>query len=90
MSEIHKIEKNGVTIYPATTTDAVVDADDKLSVKELFNNADSKNYSATLLFEKLPISSVLVENSYYQSISGVISSGEDFKRTRKIYVPKGK
>lgn len=26
MSEIHKIEKNGVTIYPATTTDAVVDA----------------------------------------------------------------
>ena len=25
MSEIHKIEKNGVTIYPATTTDAVVD-----------------------------------------------------------------
>ena len=90
MSEIHKIEKNGVTIYPATTTDAVVDADDKLSVKELFNNADSKNYSATLLFEKLPISSVLVENSYYQSISGVISSGEDFKRTKKIYVPKGK
>ena len=24
MAEIHKIEKNGVTIYPATTTDAVV------------------------------------------------------------------
>lgn len=29
MSEIHKIEKNGVTIYPATTTDAVVDAESK-------------------------------------------------------------
>ena len=25
MGEIHKIEKNGVTVYPATTTDAVVD-----------------------------------------------------------------
>lgn len=29
MSEIHKIEKNGVTIYPATTTDAVVDAESR-------------------------------------------------------------
>ena len=38
MSEIHKIEKNGVTIYPATTTDAVVDADVRKAVKHSINN----------------------------------------------------
>lgn len=38
MSEIHKIEKNGVTIYPATTTDAVVDADVRKSLKNILRD----------------------------------------------------
>lgn len=37
MGEIHKIQKNGVTIYPATTTDAVVDSHFKKSIIGLFN-----------------------------------------------------
>ncbi len=33
-AEIHKLQKNGVTIYPATTTNAVVDASTKKSLSE--------------------------------------------------------
>lgn len=38
MSEIHKIEKNGVTIYPATTTDAVVDPIKRISLSSVTLN----------------------------------------------------
>lgn len=36
-AEIHKLQKNGVTIYPATTTDAVVDPGSKKSIGEIYN-----------------------------------------------------
>lgn len=34
MAKIHKLTKNGQTIYPATTTDAVVNPSSKKSLKE--------------------------------------------------------
>ena len=40
MSEIHKIEKNGVTIYPATTTDAVVDGIRKKNIGDLLYSSE--------------------------------------------------
>ena len=45
MSEIHKIEKNGVTIYPATTTDAVVDKNLRVASSKLIEEVNvSKIY----------------------------------------------
>lgn len=35
MAEIHKLQKNGVTIYPATTTNAVVDPESKRTLAEV-------------------------------------------------------
>lgn len=37
-AEIHKLQKNGKTIYPATTTDAVVDPDSKKTIKHAINS----------------------------------------------------
>lgn len=45
MAEIHKIEKNGVTIYPATTTDAVVDKETRRTIKEEFSLIKNKSVS---------------------------------------------
>ena len=47
MAKIHKLTKNGQTIYPATTTDAVVDPSTKKSVKERLTKIGEQlnNYS---------------------------------------------
>ena len=39
-AEIHKLQKNGVTIYPATTTDAVVDPFFKKNVSKLISQTE--------------------------------------------------
>ena len=41
-AEIHKLQKNGVTIYPATTTDAVVDPDSRKTIKEIILDINLK------------------------------------------------
>lgn len=41
MGEIHKLQKNGVTIYPATVTDAVVREKDKKSLTKILNEISS-------------------------------------------------
>lgn len=40
-AEIHKLQKNGVTIYPATVTDAVVREKDKKSLTKILNEISS-------------------------------------------------
>ena len=68
MSEIHKIEKNGVTIYPATTTDAVVDADTRLPIKDLLQKRIVELNSALNEDEKLAyehIQYIKVSCSYF-------------------------
>lgn len=45
MAEIHKLTKNGETIYPATTTDAVVHPGTQTSVTKLINE-----YNVSILF----------------------------------------
>lgn len=45
MAEIHKIEKNGQTIYPATITDAVVDKNLQVASSKLIEEINvSKIY----------------------------------------------
>lgn len=49
MAKIHKLTKNGQTIYPATTTDAVVDAETKKTVKEKINYLYLTNINLNLV-----------------------------------------
>ena len=75
-AEIHKLQKNGVTIYPATTTDAVVDP---IKKKNLFNilNDIYKNYSDILLaFNK----SDFTDKGYYD-----INTGELKDNVNTVY-----
>ena len=55
MAKIHKLTKNGQTIYPATTTDAVVDATSNKSLKEELTELDAKNRNVynTLLYSSI-------------------------------------
>lgn len=84
-AEIHKLQKNGVTIYPATTTDAVVDAHNNISLHEKFsrilpiinNNLINKN---NLQIGKLYEygTGALIENSSYASTNYDIPISECF------------
>ena len=61
MAEIHKIEKNGVTIYPATTTDAVVDGKRQrvlVDILDIINNEVSDLSSVS------PIKGFVLENNF--------------------------
>ena len=74
MSEIHKIEKNGVTIYPATTTDAVVDK-------------ASNNSLASLILTSGVFS---ISNKYISSTSGLEANGSKVKCTPFIKIRDNK
>lgn len=54
MAQIHKLEKLGVTIYPATTTDAVVSPQYKISVTDVFTNLNNKVSNTLLIAGTIP------------------------------------
>ena len=78
MAEIHKIEKNGVTIYPATTTDAVVDKERRETIKVSIDNLIQMD---KIIFN----SSVILENRMFDLNNGIIYSG-DYDAT--LLIPK--
>lgn len=89
-AEIHKLQKNGVTIYPATTTDAVVDPDKKKSLKEIIldlNNDDEVLRSISVQqfdLNSLEYSSniVLSEEGFYNKETGEFTSNASFRSTK--------
>lgn len=50
-AEIHKLQKNGVTIYPATTTDAVVDPESKKNLTDKLKDYYSYIYELTIPYK---------------------------------------
>ena len=66
MAKIHKLTKNGQTIYPATTTDAVVDANTKKSISELLGS-----YSVI----------AKMDGKFYNPGSGLLQAGDTYTGT---------
>ena len=82
MAEIHKIEKNGVTIYPATTTDAVVDVKQRKDLSSRLKSIDDTTFSIASvnldLFE--PTNSYkLTDHGFYDKQTGIFSENESFR-----------
>ena len=83
-AEIHKLQKNGVTIYPATTTDAVVDFGRKKSLSSIINNnifVDKGNtdYGIRSISTNFDFNSAVFISYYNRDKSGTSTSSQYIK-----------
>lgn len=75
MAKIYKLTKGGQTIYPATTTDTVVNPNSRKSLTEELSELDYKIISSDSLLKKASIGKNLLNPSFLLEGKKVDSNG---------------